>query len=132
MPQSLPDGAKPFFDEPYTATITTLEPDGQPQVTAVWTKRDGDDVLISTVRGRRKERNLRREPKATVFVIDPKDPWHFVEVRGTVDVEDDPEGKLIQELSHLYLKRPYTFDGPGDERVIVRLSPRKVNFNPGR
>jgi PPOX class probable F420-dependent enzyme len=131
MPRSLPPEARPLFDEPYFATLTTLEPDAQPQVTAVWTTRDGDDVLISTVKGRRKEQNLRREPRATVFVLDPADPWHYVEVRGRAVVEDDPKGELIQELSHLYLKGPYTYDPPDVERVIVRLTPEKVNYGGG-
>lgn len=132
MPQKLPDGAEVFFDEPYYATISTVEPDGQPQVTVVWTKRDGDDILISTVRGRRKERNLRARPQATVFVLDPENPWHYVEVRGTVTLEDDPEKKLIHELSHKYVGEPYRRDRPEDERVIIRVTPTKVNFNSGR
>jgi PPOX class probable F420-dependent enzyme len=131
MTQPLPDEAKPLFDEPYYATITTVEPNGQPQVTAVWTTRDGDDVLVSTVRGRRKEQNMSREPRATVFVLDPKDPWHFVEVRGRATIKDDPEGELIQELSHRYLGGPYTYDPPDAQRVIVRISPERVNFSPG-
>lgn len=131
MGQPLPDEARPLFDEPYYATVTTLEPDGQPQVTAVWTTRDGDDVLISTVRGRRKEQNLSREPRATVFVLDPKDPWHYVEVRGRATLVDDPEGELVQTLSQLYLGGPYTFDPPDTERVIVRISPERVIFSAG-
>ena len=122
----IPAVAQKWLDDPEFATVATVEPDGQPQVSVIWVKRDGNDVLFSTVRGRRKTVNLERDPRATVVVFPADSPYHYVELRGRVTLEDDPEGKLINELSHEYTGKEWTKDAPGTPRVIVRLTPAKV------
>ncbi|MEU4579459.1 PPOX class F420-dependent oxidoreductase [Nonomuraea sp. ATR24] len=123
----LTEEARKLLDAPNFATVTSVNPDGSPQSTVVWVRLDGDDVLFSTVKGRRKPRNFDRDPRTSLLVIDPDDPYRYVEVRGRVTMEDDPEGALIQELSQKYTGGPF-HDKPGAQRVIVRIKPEKVTL----
>jgi PPOX class probable F420-dependent enzyme len=123
----LPGRARELLDAPNHAVVTTLNPDGGPQSTVVWVRTDGDEVLFSTVKGRRKPRNFDRDPRVSLLVIDPDDPYRYVEVRGRVSVQDDPEGALIQELARKYTGKPWA-EHPGAERLIVRVRPDKVTL----
>ncbi len=119
--------AKRLLDEPEYAVLATLEPDGQPQLSVVWMARHHDEVLVSTVRGRRKEQNLRRDPRATMLLYPADNPQEYVEVRGEATLEDDPTGSLIQALSQKYTGQPFTGDtGTDNERVLVRIRPQHV------
>jgi PPOX class probable F420-dependent enzyme len=122
---TLPDGVRTLFDGPNYATVTSINPDGGPQSSVVWVRTDGDDVLFSTVAGRRKPRNFERDPRVALLVIDPDDPYRYAEVRGRVTMTDDPEGELIQELSMKYRGLPWE-DKPGVRRLIVRVAAERV------
>ncbi|MFC5822678.1 PPOX class F420-dependent oxidoreductase [Nonomuraea insulae] len=114
-----------LLDAPNYATVTSLNPDGGPQSSVVWVRTDGDDVLFSTVKGRRKPRNFERDPRLSLLVIDPDNPYRYVEVRGKVSMTPDPSGALIEELSQKYRGLPWE-DKPGVERLIVRIAPDSV------
>jgi PPOX class probable F420-dependent enzyme len=122
----LPDAVRDLFDGTNFATIASINPDGAPQASVVWVRTDGDDIVFSTLKGRRKHRNMVRDPRVTIVVIDPSDPYRYVEVRGTVTMEDDPEGTLIRELSVKYTGETWKEPNPDSERVIVRITPVKV------
>ncbi|MEV4292586.1 PPOX class F420-dependent oxidoreductase [Nonomuraea bangladeshensis] len=121
----LPEEARKLLDAPNYATVTSLNADGGPQSTVVWVRADGDDVLFSTVKGRVKPRNFERDPRASLLIIDPDDPYRYLEVRGAVTMTPDPEGALIQELSQKYRGQPWQ-DKPGTERLVVRIRPDRV------
>ncbi|MEU8252135.1 PPOX class F420-dependent oxidoreductase [Nonomuraea sp. NPDC048916] len=123
----LSEGVRKLFDAPNYATVTSLNPDGGPQNTVVWVRTDGDDVIFSTVAGRQKPRNYERDPRTSLLIIDPADPYRYAEVRGRVTLEDDPEGALIQELSLKYTGNPWE-DSPGVKRLIVRVRPDRVTL----
>jgi len=123
----LPEGARALLDDRAFATVATLEPDGRPQMSVVWVERDGDDVLFSTTKDRRKHANLSRDPRATLLCFPLADPYTYLEVRGVVGMSDDPHSELISRLSGRYLGRtPYDQDPPGTERVVCRLRPERV------
>jgi PPOX class probable F420-dependent enzyme len=126
MTVSLPDNAKRMLDGQTVVTLATVNDDGSPQASPVWAARDGDDVLMSTLVGRKKERNLRRDPRVSLVLVNPENSYEYVEVRGTAELEADPQGDLIEQLSQKYTGGAYTNDGPGDERVIVRVRPERV------
>ena len=129
MAQSLPAAAKRWLDGREFATLATIEPEGHPQLSVMWVARDGDELLFSTVRGRRKHRNLERDPRASAVVCPRDDPYSYVEVRGTVTVTTEGGRELIDALSEKYEgKRPYTGDGPDAVRVVVRLTPQHIVF----
>ena len=120
------DEIQAFFDAANFATVATINPDGAPQASVIWVKTDGGDILFSTVKGRRKHRNLVRDPRVSIVVFDPADPYRYVEVRGPVELVDDPEGALIQELSWKYDDKAFQEGNPDNQRVIVRIKPHKV------
>jgi len=128
--QTLPEPAKALLDAREFVTLATLEPDGQPQLSVLWVKRDGNDVLMSTVAGRRKQRNLAREPRATVLLYPIGNPYNYLEVRGSVTMREEGGRELIDELYEKYQDRPgpYPGDGPDDVRVVIRLAPEHVVF----
>ncbi|RZU29485.1 PPOX class probable F420-dependent enzyme [Streptomyces sp. BK022] len=130
MSAALSDRLKSLLDTPVFIVVGTLQPDGSPQMSPVWVKRDGDDVLISTTVGRRKEKNLRRDPRVTVVVVDPENPYEYAEIRGTAELTTEGGQALIDELSLKYTGKKYAEFNPASaddaERVVVRITPRKV------
>lgn len=123
---TLPDQAKALLDTPEFATVATIDPDGQPQLSLVWVGRDGDDILFSTIEGRRKTLNLQRDPRATVLVFPKDDPYTYLEVRGTVSITPDPEAAYIDEMSLKYEGKPRFTGGQREGRLVVRVTPTKV------
>ncbi|MFD8994665.1 PPOX class F420-dependent oxidoreductase [Streptomyces abikoensis] len=124
------DLKKYIDDNPAFVTVATVQPDGSPQLSVTWVKRDGDDLLFSTTVGRRKERNLRRDPRVTVLVNPPNAPYTYAEVRGTADITTEGGDELIDELSRKYTGKDYADFNPAAkddaQRVVVRITPRKV------
>jgi PPOX class probable F420-dependent enzyme len=128
MTTQLPNLARSLFDGANYATIATIEPDGRPQLSVVWVRRDGDDVLVSTIVGRRKHTNLVRDPRATILVFPNDDANVYAEVRGSVTLAEDGGPELIDELARKYNgdARFTGDDGTSNVRVVVRLRPEKV------
>jgi PPOX class probable F420-dependent enzyme len=126
MPSQLTDNARRLLDGKSFVTLATLETDGSPQQTVVWAARDGDDVLISTVEGRRKHQNLARDPRASVMINPPDSPYTYVEIRGKASMTTEGGRELINQLANKYIGKNYDMDTPDMVRVIVRISPEKV------
>lgn len=128
MSVSLPQQAKTWIDEHEFATIATIQPDGQPQLSVVWVSYDGDDLLVSTVKGRRKHLNLERDPRVTVLVYPRGMPYTYVEVRGTATMTEEGGRELIDRLNDAYTGtgRYTADDGTDNVRVVVRITPDKV------
>jgi PPOX class probable F420-dependent enzyme len=130
---TLPEHVRELFEGPYGSeslgpnfvTLATLDPDGQPQLSVVWAKLDGDDLLVSTIKGRRKYANLLRDPRASALAYPADDAYRYAEIRGKVTITEDPRAELINELALKYTGQPFG-DRPGERRVIVRLSPDRV------
>ncbi|MFE1176616.1 PPOX class F420-dependent oxidoreductase [Streptomyces sp. NPDC058773] len=130
MTATLSDDLKQLLDSPVFVTVTTVQPDGSPQASPVWVKRDGDDLLFSTTIGRRKEMNLRRDPRVSVLVQPFDAPYTYAEVRGSASLSTEGGPELIDELSRKYTGKPYAEFNPASaedaQRVVVRITPRKV------
>jgi len=122
----LPETAKRLLDAQTFAVVSTINPDGAPQSSVVWIKRDGDDLLFSSIRGRRKTRNLERDPRVSVVLYDPADGYSYVEVRGTVSITEEGGDELINELSRKYTGEAFTESRPGAVRVVFRITPTHV------
>jgi PPOX class probable F420-dependent enzyme len=124
---TLDDKVRALFDGKNFAVLSTLEPDGQPHSTVVWAKREGDHILFALPKSRRKTANLDRDPRATVVIFDATNPYASAQIQGTASLEDDPNGTLIDELSHKYTGGPYPgFAGPNPQWVTVRITADKV------
>ncbi|MEU1308931.1 PPOX class F420-dependent oxidoreductase [Streptomyces cinnamoneus] len=131
MPTELSEDLKKYIDDnPVFATVATVQPDGSPQLSVTWIKRDGGDLLFSTTVGRRKEKNLRRDPRVTVMINPPNAPYSYAEVRGTAEITSEGGNELIDELARKYTGKDYADFNPaaGEDaaRVVVRIAPRKV------
>ncbi|MBM7771482.1 PPOX class probable F420-dependent enzyme [Actinokineospora baliensis] len=126
MAPELSEGARALLDGPNFATLATLNPDGSPQTSVLWVRRDGDDVLLSTVAGRQKEKNLRRDPRVSVTVINKDNPYSYLEFRGVAELTTEGGHELINELSLKYSGQPYTGDTPDTVRVVVRITPERI------
>ena len=108
--------------------LATTMPDGSPQLTLTWADTDGEHVIINTVIGHQKERNVRRDPRVAVAISDPEDPTHYTQLRGTV-VETTEEGaeEHIEALAQRYTGRPYGWWGGRDQRrIILKIEPKRM------
>src|ERR1700678_1698430 len=103
------------------AVLATVNPDGSPQTSVIWVGRDGGDLLFSTVQGRVKHRNMLRDPRVSVTVIDSADPENYVELRGQVSMTPDVGRRFDTQLSWRYDGKDPGEDRPGAVRVIVRV-----------
>ncbi|KMS82953.1 MULTISPECIES: PPOX class F420-dependent oxidoreductase [Streptomyces] len=130
MSAVLSDRLKSVLDGKVFVVFGTVQPDGSPQMSPVWVKRDGDDLLVSTTVDRRKYRNLEREPRVTVVVVNPDEPYEYAEIRGTAETTTEGGQELIDALSRKYTGKDYADFNPASgqdaERVVVRIRPRKV------
>jgi PPOX class probable F420-dependent enzyme len=108
------------------AVLATVNPDGSPQTSAMWVGRDGDDLLFSTVEGRVKHRNMLRDPRVSVTVLDSADPENYVELRGRVSMSPDIGRKVDTQLSWKYDGKDPDPDRPGAVRVVVRITVQKA------
>lgn len=106
------------------AVLTTLLPDGTPQSHVMWVDADDSHLYINTEIHRQKFKNVERDPRATVTIVDADNPYSFVEVRGTVvDTVGGPEARdHIDELSQRYFGKPYP-NRVTSERVILKIKP---------
>lgn len=130
MPVSLPPELIDLLRKPSPCFVATLMPDGSPQLTETWVTTDGVNVVLNIVGGMQKDRNLRRDPRVSVNVVDPSDVNRFYEVRGratSMTTEGGKEG--IDAISQKYLGIPYpNFSGNPDEtRVVVTIEAEKVH-----
>jgi PPOX class probable F420-dependent enzyme len=128
--QVLSDQLKKVLDSKVFVALATLQPDGSPQVSPVWVKRDGEDLLISTTVDRRKTKNIRRDPRVTVLVQPADEPYTYAELRGTASLTTEGGQELIDELAHKYVGKSYAeFNPAADqdaERVVVRVTVRRT------
>jgi PPOX class probable F420-dependent enzyme len=126
MSISLSDATVALVDGKNYAILATVNPDGSPQTSVLWVGRDGHDLLFSTVAGRVKHRNMERDPRVSVTVLDSADPENYVELRGRVLMTPDVGRALYTRLSWKYDGRDPDEDRPGAVRVVVRMVVEKV------
>jgi PPOX class probable F420-dependent enzyme len=116
-----------FLENPYVGVVTTLSRDGSPQSTVVWVDVGDDGVSLNTAYGRVKPRNLARDPRISLVVVDPQDPYRWVKINGTATLVDDGAEAQIDRLSKKYTGRDvYASRQPGEQRVTVRITPERV------
>lgn len=129
MSQTIPSSHYDLLDEPVVVQLATLMPDGRPQVTPVWCDRHGDQIWVNSAAGRQKDLNMRRDGRVTVAVLDPENPYRYLEVRGHVVeiVEGQEAFAHINKLAHDYFGRPFTYNSPDEQRVIYKIEPLYVN-----
>jgi PPOX class probable F420-dependent enzyme len=114
--------------KPAFANLATLNSDGSPQVTPVWVDFDGSSIIVNTAKGRVKTKNLARDPRVALAIVDPGNPYRHLAVQGRVTEMTEKGGDAhIDKMAKKYLgKDIYPGRAPGEVRVIVKISPDKV------
>jgi PPOX class probable F420-dependent enzyme len=125
---TIPDTHHDILQSTTLAVVTTLGPKGEPQSSPVWFGWDGQRLRFSHTKARQKYRNLVRDPRIAVCLVDTANPYRYVEIRGTVTIEEDPEKSFPDVMAKKYLGVDRYANGePGEERVTVIVTPDHVN-----
>jgi PPOX class probable F420-dependent enzyme len=119
MAVSLSTAVRRLLDEPNPAVLATLNADGSPQTSVIWVGREGDELVISSAAGRRKDRNIRRDPRVSLSVYDRQDSEVYAEIRGRATVTEDIGRALAVRLAEEY-------EGPGAGQEFLALPPEIV------
>jgi PPOX class probable F420-dependent enzyme len=130
MSEAIPEKYRDLFNKRAFASLATNMPDGHPQVTPVWVDIDGDHVIVNSARGRQKDRNLRRDPRVSLAIIDPDNPYRYLEIRGRVDeITEDGADAHIDKMAKKYLGvDKYPYRQPGEVRVMYRIQPEHTSM----
>ena len=124
----IPDSIRQLVAGGPYAHLSTVNADGSPQVTPVWFDSDGTHLRVNTARGRLKDRNLRRNPVVALAVMDPDNPYRYVQVKGRVaEVTESGADAHIDALAKKYMGvDQYPYRRAGEVRVIFRIRPERV------
>ena len=125
--RAITDKEREFLEEPFVGVVTTLQHDGAPQSTVVWVDVDDDGVSVNTAYGRVKPRNLARDPRISLVVVDPEDPYRWFKLAGTATLVDEGADAQIDKLAKKYLDADsYPFRKPDEKRVSVPITPDRI------
>lgn len=127
---SIPESHLDLFRKQAFANLATVMPNGSPQVTPVWVDYDGRHVLINTAEGRQKDKNLQRDGRVAMSIMDPENPYRYLEVRGHI-AQRTREGadQHIDAMARKYLgKDKYPFRQPGEVRVLYKIAADRCTF----
>jgi PPOX class probable F420-dependent enzyme len=125
---TIPEKYLDLFEKKAFAHLATVMPDGSPQVTPVWVDYDGEYILVNSARGRQKVKNVQRDAKVAVSILDPDDPYRYLQVRGVVEeVTEEGADELIDKLAKKYLDADsYPYRTPAEVRITFKIRPDKV------
>ncbi len=125
MSQAIPEKYRDLFQKRAFASLGTLMPDGSPQVTPVWCDFDGEHVIFNSAKGRRKDRNVRRDPRVALAIMDPDNPYRYLEIRGhVVEITEQGADTHIDKMANKYLGvDKYPYRQPGEVRVMYKIRP---------
>jgi PPOX class probable F420-dependent enzyme len=129
----LPASHQDLIDGPYTVALSTVMPDGHPKTTPVWCNRQDGFILINVMKGFRKEKNMRLNPKVTILVYDPRNVLRNIEIRGcVVEMTEDGAMEHDDELARLYLGKPNAkfFGDAVPAELASRYTPVRVKIAP--
>ncbi len=126
---AIPDQYKDLLQKKAFAHLGTVMKDGSPQVTPIWFDYDGTHVRINSAKGRWKDKNMRNRPKVALSILDPDNPYRYMQIRGTVtEITENGADTHIDSLAKKYLGQDkYPFRQPGEERVIYKIAVDRVN-----
>lgn len=121
----IPENYLDLFDKRSFAHLVTLMPDGSPQSTPVWCDWDGSHVLVNSARGRQKDKNIENDRRVALSILDPENPYRYLEVRGEVEeITEEGAARHIDKMAKKYLGRDkYPYAQPGEVRVLYKIRP---------
>ena len=123
----LHDTVRRIVDGPHLSILATSDPDGKPQTSVIFVKREGEYILFSTIKGRRKTTNMGRDSRVNLLVQSlPVLGPNYATVSGTVELLDDPDGSFHQEMYDIHMGGATPPPEPGAQRVIVHIVPHRI------
>ena len=123
----LTQAQRAFLENPFVGVVTDLRSDGSPHSTVVWVDVDDEGVSFNTAWPRAKPRYLSADPRVSLTVLDPGDPYRWIAIEGTATLVDEGANDQIDRLSKKYTGRErYASHRPGETRVTVRIAPRRI------
>jgi len=124
----LPADLLALLHQPSLCFVATTMPDGSPHLTQTWADTDGEHILINSVQGFQKIKNMERDPRVAVNVSDPHNAFHYYAIRGRVlGITADGAAEHIEKLSQRYTGGPYAWYGGRDQaRLVVTIQPEKI------
>ena len=123
----IPENFQNILESNALAHVATLGPRGEPQSTPVWFIWDGQRLKFSQTTSRQKYRNLRRDPRIAISLVDPQNPGRSLEIRGVAQLEEDKDLSLLNTLARKYMGvDKFPFNQPGEKRVVVVVEPQHV------
>ena len=130
MTKSIPHQYVDLFSKKAFANLATLMPDGRPQVTPVWCDIDGGLVVVNSAKGRRKDKNMRRDPRVSLALSDPDNPYRYLEVRGkVVEITERGADDHIDKMAAKYMGLDkYPYRQQGEVRVLYKIEPERFSF----
>ena len=125
MSKAIPEKYMDLFTKKAFGNLATLMPDGRPQVTPVWCDYDGRHILVNSAKGRQKDRNMHKDPRVALAILDPDNPYRYMEVRGrVVEITEKGASDHIDRMAKKYLnKDKYPYARPGEVRVLYKIEP---------
>jgi PPOX class probable F420-dependent enzyme len=128
VPVSLSEKHRKLVTDKNFGHIATINEDGSPQVSPVWIDLDGSHLIVNSERTRRKVRNLMRDPRVAISIMNAANPYQYVEIRGkAVEITEAGGFEGIDRLSAKYTgQEKYQGNAPGDVRVVIRIEPEHV------
>lgn len=123
---TIPESHRDLVEAPLVGALSTIGPDEAPQVTAVWFRAACDTVRISVLADRQKFKNIAARPHATLFVVDPNNPFRTLEIRATATASDDSALELFADVFRHYGQDPETVPAEREGRMAITLTPTKV------
>lgn len=129
MSEIIPEKFLDLFEKKAFANLATMMPDGTPQVTPVWVDFDGTHLLVNSARGRQKDKNMERNPAVALSILDPDNPYRYLEVRGRIDeITEEGADAHIDKMAKKYLGLDrYPNRQPGEVRVLYKIRPQRTS-----
>ena len=129
MAAKIPENYLDLFQKPAFGSLSTVMPDGGPQTNPVWVDLQDGELWVNTAVGRLKDRNMKRDPRVSVAIIDPENPYRFLEIRGKVrEATEEGATQHIDKMAKKYLgKDKYPFAQPGEQRILFKIVPEHVH-----
>jgi PPOX class probable F420-dependent enzyme len=130
MAEVIPAKYRDLFEKKAFASLATLMPDGSPQVTPVWVDVEGDLLIFNSAKGRQKDRNVRRDPRVALALVDPQNPYRYLEIRGrVVEITEQGAAAHIDKMAKKYLGADkYPYGQPGEVRVLYKVRPEHTTM----
>src|SRR6202167_5893927 len=126
---AIPEKYRDLFNKRAFANLSTRMPDGRPQVTPVWCDLEGNLVIFNSAKGRQKDKNVRRDPRVALAIVDPENPYRYLEIRGkVVEITEEGADAHIDKMAKKYLRvDKYPYGHPGEVRVLSIVKPEHAS-----